>query len=402
MLAEPLRDLAVPLDDLTPLEGNPRRGDVAAVARSLRRFGQRKPIVARRDGTVVAGNHTLAAARELGWSEIAVVRVDDDEATAKAYALADNRTSVLGSFDEADLAAMVGEVFAADPELLEAASFDEAYLNELLAGREPPTALTDPDEVPDVPVQTVSALGDLWLLGPHRLLCGDSTGGAVVERVMGDGRADCVWTDPPYGVAYESAVGDIQNDDLNHVALTDFLRASLAATLAFTKGGAAWYVSFADKTLLAAATVLDELGIYRNVIVWVKDQLVLGRGDYHSRHEVVFYGWTPGAAHHAVEDRTQDTVWEIPRPKRSDEHPTMKPVELVARALRNSTRVGALVLDPFAGSGSTLIACHETRRIARLVELDPPYVDVICRRYQEHTGTVPVLESSGEPHDFTT
>ncbi len=147
--------------------------------------------------------------------------------------------------------------------------------------------------------------------------------------------------------------------------------------------------------------ILNELGVWRQTLIWVKDQFVLGRSDYHYRHEPIFYGWLPGAAHHELPDRTQDTVWEIARPKTSEAHPTMKPVELVERAINNSSDLGDIVLDPFGGSGTTLIACQSAGRSARLVELDPKYVDVVCKRYQQYTGQKPILESTGESHDFT-
>lgn len=236
--------------------------------------------------------------------------------------------------------------------------------------------------------------------------------------------ADAVWTDPPYGVAYvgkTKAALTIQNDNLGLGDLTEFLRRTLGAALAVCRPGGAWYVAApAGPAFLAFATVLTELGVWRQTISWVKNVLVMGHSDYHYRHEPVFYGhvpgaeppalppaeydetteallygWAPGAAHQPPPDRKQDTVWEFPKPKASRQHPTMKPVALIEKALRNSTRAGSVVLDPFGGSGSTLIACHLTGRVARLVELDPRYVDVICRRYQQHTGVVPVLVGAG-------
>ena len=200
-IVENLRALATPIDTLELLPGNPRVGDVDAVAASLNRFGQRKPIVANTAGVVIAGNHTLQAARQLGWTHIAVVRVDDDDATAKAFALADNRTAELGSYDDAALEAMVRDVLEFDAELLADTGGSGEDLEAVLAGLEPPLPppLEDPDAVPDrAPALTVP--GDVWLLGPHRLLCGDSTVPSDVERVMAGGQADMVWTDPPYGV----------------------------------------------------------------------------------------------------------------------------------------------------------------------------------------------------------
>lgn len=414
MIAESLTGLAVPVEDLRTLEGNPRRGDVAAVARSLKRFGQRKPIVARRaDGVVVAGNHTLAAARELGWAEVAVSWVDDDDATAKAYALADNRTSALGTFDNADLAAMVAEVQAVDPELLEAASFDEDDLNELLAGNEVPEQLTDPDEVPEPPAEPVSKPGDLWLLGPHRVLCGDATSVDDAERVMDGQRADCMWTDPPYGVSYQANESQeslkarnrrtdglvVENDDLSEEQLGALLREAFSTALVATKPGAAWYVAAPPGPLhVIFAHLLNEVGVWRQTLVWLKDQFVFGRQDYHYRHEPIFYGWAPGAGHYFVEDRTKDTILDVQRPRQSKDHPTMKPVELVARCLTNSCPPRGLVYEPFGGSGTTLLAAHALGQHARVLELDPRYVDVILRRFAEHTGITPTLEGTGEAY----
>lgn len=394
MLAEPLQPLAVPVDELRSLEGNPRRGDVAAVARSLKRFGQRKPIVARVDGTVVAGNHTLLAARELGWAEIAVVRVDDDEVTAKAYALADNRTSALGSFDLGDLAAMVGEVHAVDPELLAAASFDEDDLNELLAGRTVPAALNDPDDVPEPPAEPVSALGDLWLLGPHRVACGDSTSVTDVERLL-DQPPQLVFTDPPYNVAFNGRSGNfdvIANDDLSADGFRDFLSATVA-TLHAVASSAPWYVCTNWRMFPLLAGLLPQVDA---CIVWVKNVFGMGNG-YRHQHEWIAYIGPP------IASNSESDVWEIARDSGGDyRHPTQKPVAVAQRAIVNSSAKGDVVLDLFGGSGSTLIAAHSSGRQARLMELDPRYVDVICRRYQEHTGTKPILEATGEPHDFTT
>jgi site-specific DNA-methyltransferase (adenine-specific) len=408
VITDDLAALATPIDQLELLDGNPRRGDIDAVARSLDRFGQRKPIVARRsDRQVVAGNHTLQAARKLGWDEIAVVWVDDDEVTAKAFALADNRTAELGDYDDqllGDLLKAVGDV---DPALLADAGWAGDAVAELLERLEPeqvPIADTDPDDIPEsAPAKTVP--GDVWLLGPHRVACGDSTVPTDFDKLMAGELADMVWTDPPYGVSYVGKTADaltIDNDSLNPAELETFLRAAFAGALAATRDGGAWFVASPPGPLQNTfGVVLIEMGIWRQTIVWVKDVFVMGRSDYHYRHEPIFYGWKPGASHVGPPDRKGDTIWEINRPKRNAEHPTMKPVALIERAVVNHTKKGAVVLDPFGGSGTTLIACHQTGRVARLMELDPQYVDVICRRFQEHTGIKPIAEATGREHDFT-
>lgn len=405
MIADDLLPLARPIDQLHPLPGNPRIGNVEAVMRSYNTFGQRKPIVARRDGTVIAGNHQLEAAKRLGWTEIAVVYVDDDDTTAQAFALADNRTAELGTYDNEALAAMLQAV-SIDAELLEATAYTIDDVKDLLAEIEPlPPMIGDTDEIPDTaPAKTVK--GDVWILGNHRLMCGDSTVPTDMDRLMGKDKANLVWTDPPYGVAYVGKTADamtIENDDMDVKELEQFLLASLGNTLTHTKPGAVWYVAAPSGVpSLAFSTVLHALKVWRHTLVWVKDTFVMGRADYHYRHEIMYYGWTEGAAHQAPPDRKQDTVWEITRPKANREHPTMKPIELIVKSINNSSNKGDLVVDPFGGSGSTLIACQETGRIARLMELDEHYCDVICKRFQQVTGVMPISEATGQEHDFLT
>lgn len=397
-----LSALAVPIAGLRPYAQNPRTGDVGAIAESLSVNGQYRPVVVNRGtGEVLAGNHTLLAARSLGWTEIAATFVDCSDEEAARIVLVDNRASDLAGYDEVLLAQVLGELPG-----LAGTGFDQAYLDELLVRvSELPPPLADPDDVPDLPAAPVSVLGDVWVLGCHRLVCGDSTDAGAVDALMVGGLADCVWTDPPYGVAYEGGSKKrdvIHNDALDVQTLTTFLRDALGLSMTHTLPGAVWYVAAPHGPMgLAFSLVMHELDVWRHSLVWVKNNSTFGRADYHYRHEPIYYGWTPGAAHHAVTDRKQDTLWEFDRPRRSDVHPTMKPVALIERALLNSTDKGATVLDPFAGSGSTLIACHQLGRVARLVELDPRYVDVICRRYQQATGDKPVREATGEPWDFT-
>lgn len=441
MIAKDLQALAVEISELQTLEGNPRRGDVEAVARSLTAFGQRKPIVAKLDGTVIAGNHTFLAAQSLGWSEIAVVRVDDDDTTAKAYALADNRTAELGGYDDVDLAQMMSEVAEADRDLFEATAWKYDELDDLLkqvadSGGE---GLTPKDEAPRVTPDPFVQTGDLWILGDHRLVCGDSTSPEVMGLLMDGDTADLVWTDPPYGVAIVGRTKDkltIKNDEVDGDKLHKLLEAAFGNTFNHTRPGGVWYVAAPSGPFFAVfGVLLSDLGVWRQTIAWVKDTLVLGRADFHGKHESIFYGWSPGddpvepppidmtdapppdehftegydnilygwspgAGHHRPPTRKQDTVWEFPRPKRNPDHPTMKPVGLIERSLRTSSNFGDLVLDPFGGSGSTLIAAHHTKRRGRLIELDPVYAEVICRRFEEHTGVVPVNGLTGEPHSF--
>jgi DNA modification methylase len=423
MIAPKLSHLAVDITTLYELPGNPRKGDVDAVARSYATFGQQKPIVVQRRGrktVVIDGNHQLKAARQLGWGRIAVspFKVKDPKtgrvragtvAEADAYALAVNRTADLGVYDDVLLANMIASV-SHDAELLAAASYSHDDLLALLNGA-PKLGLTDPDDVPEsAPVKTKP--GELWLLGPHRVLCGDSTVPADVERLMDAAKASILWTDPPYGVSYVGKTKralTIENDGA--ADLPELLRRSMKVATVVLEPSSPFYIAAPAGPLFAV--FLKAVAVagwrYHQEIVWRKDQMVLGHSDYHYIHEPLLYGYLPGpgrpgrGAHDGSRwygDHSQVSVIDCPRPKRSEEHPTMKPVALIERCLRNSSRPGFSVLDLFGGSGSTLIACHQTGRVAYLCEIDPRYVDVTCRRYQEHTGIVPRHES-GEEVDFT-
>jgi len=373
---------------ITELSLDPRNArkhsqrNLDAIAASLEKFGQRKPIVVHR-GVILAGNGTLEAAKSLGWTEIDVAEVPDDwdNETAKAYALADNRTAELAEWDESELAKQLLELVDAKWDIAEL-GFEMPQVVE--------TTPIDEDDVPEAPAEPRTKLGDVWQLGKHRLVCGDSTDVTVFDKLLGEEKVDLVWTDPPYGVSYVGKTKDaltIENDTLNIAELEDFLRSAFNAIFTATKPGACWYVAAPSGNLFQAFSIpLSELDVWRHTLVWVKDTLVMGRADYHYRHESIFYGWTPGAAHQTPPDRKQDTIWEIKRPKANKEHPTMKPVELIERAIQNSSLAGQLVLDAFGGSGSTLIACEQTKRVARLVELDPKYCDVIVTRWENLTG----------------
>ena len=248
------------------------------------------------------------------------------------------------------------------------------------------------DEVPDE-VEPRTKPGDLWLLGRHRLLCGDSTKAEDVERLMAGIQADMMFTDPPYGVSYVGKTKKaltIQND--GEADLPKLLDGSFSCAMLATREGACWYVAAPPGPLhWEFARRLMDLGVYRQTLVWVKDSMVLGHSDYHYKHEPIFYGWKPGASHREPPDRTQVSVWEIARPKRSEEHPTMKPVELVAKAVGNSSLRGESVYEPFCGSGTTLIAAEQLGRKCYGMEISPQYCDVIVRRWENLTGETAVL-----------
>lgn len=435
MITADLKGLATPIHDLELLPGNPRRGDVEAVRRSLLTFGQRKPIIVRRDDNVViAGNHTLQAARLLGWTEIAVVWVDDDETTSKAFALADNRTADLGTYDETALAELIGQVGSIDPELLEASGWDQQSVQDLLDGMQTePKHIDDPDWMPDQ-VQHVTKPGDIWELGPHRLICGDSTKDDTYQQLLDGAKADCIFTDPPYNVAYQGGTKDalkIQNDNMTNTDFNVFLKHAYQSMHKHLKVGGAIYVCYPGEHISEGAfsRQMTSAGfLLKQVLIWVKQTFVLSRQDYNWQHEAILYGWKEGAAHTWVgpfsnstvldyetdfeeltkqdlvnllnEIRSTSTVVRENKPARNAEHPTMKPVNLIARLVINNTRPNDIILDPFGGGGSTLVAAHQLGRTARLIELDPKYCDVICTRWQKISGLRPVNAKTRKHHDF--
>ena len=426
----------VRLDEVEHAPRNPKGHDGAAIARAIEHHGFGEvPLRDERTGRLVAGHgrHAqLVAMHAAGASAPDGIEVDTDgmwlmplvagwssrsDADAEAYLVGSNQITTLGGWDDSGLADMLRDLQAAD--LLDLTGFGNDDVTQLLAdlGKDEPFGSGTADEADDTdaepPAEPVTQLGDVWTMGPHRLVCGDSTDARVWDAVMAGALADMVWTDPPYGVSYAGSTGRaaqrgddgdremIENDDLSEVDLSLLLQAALGNACDNCVPGAVWYVAAPPGPLhLVFGAVLRDLDIWRQTLAWVKDSFAFGRSDYHYRHEPIFYGWKPGAAHHAVPDRTQDTVWEIDRPRRSAEHPTMKPVTLVTRAVENSSKPGGLVVDPFGGSGTTLLACQITGRVGRLIELDPAYCDVIARRWQELTGELPYNERLGEPVDL--
>lgn len=405
-------DFAV--DDLVLFHRNPRRGDVRAIAASLERHGQYRPLVVNvgsltgRRNEILAGNHTFLAACALGWSSVQATTVDVDDETAHRIVLADNRLADLGVYDDEDLAAAM--VAAGD---LDGTGFTSSDLDELLAQLSTPVSLTDPDDVPDLPDErdVISRAGDVWHLGPNRLLVGSSGDLDAVRAAAAGAEISCVWTDPPYGVSYVGGTGlTIENDGADEAVAVAVAFLEVAAELC--RPGAPVYVAHSDVLRVPLQGAMERLGIrYRQTLMWVKDRFVLSRADYHYQSEPIAegevhrdfeplaYGFLPGGegrlgrgGAHWHGDNRSSTVFDVKRPTRSTVHPTMKPVELVERMLVNSCAPGAWVLDGFAGSGSTLIAAHRLGRRAVLVELSPGYADVICRRWQEHTGVVPVRD----------
>jgi DNA modification methylase len=377
---------------------NPRKISKKAadgLAASIARWGVVQEVVAnRRNGNIIGGHQRVAALKLALASEVPVCWVDLDDAEERALNVALNNPHISGEFDES-LATLLSEI----SDGIGVPAMEELCLDDLIPTSDDPLeGATDPDDVPDAPVEPRSKPGDVWVLGEHRLVCGDSTSTDVLAALMVGALADCVWTDPPYGVAYVGKTKDaltIENDDLDDAGLTDFLRAACAAAFVSCRDGAAWYVAAPAGPLFHCfGTVLKELEVWRHTLVWAKSSIVLSRCDYHYKHEPIFYGWKPGAAHTWKSDRKQSSVLEFDKPSRNGVHPTMKPVELVEYCIGNSSKRGDVVLDIFGGSGTTMMACERTGRKARLVELDPRYVDVIVKRWEDFTERKAVLEVS--------
>ena len=392
----------VGLDELDQDPANARSHgpeNMEAIVASLRRFGQAEPLVVQASsGRVIGGNGRLTAMTKLGWEECDVVRVDVDDVEAAALGIALNRTADLAAWDDDALARILSALRDADA--LDGVGYSPDDVATLLAATEEHGRDVDDPGPEALPEEPVSRPGDLWLLADHRVLCGDARRHEAVQLVLDGHRADLVWTDPPYGVAYVGKTEDaleIQNDDLDGEELETFLRETLGNAADATKPGGVWYVAApAGPNFLPFATVLTELGIWRQTLVWLKDVFVLGRSDFHYKHEAILYGWRPGAAHHEPSDRKQDTVWEVARPKASRDHPTSKPVALVQRAIETSSPSKSLVFDPFLGSGSTLIAAEASGRRCSGLELDPRYVDVIVRRWEQASGGEAELAATGQ------
>jgi DNA modification methylase len=387
---------------------NPNRGAKNALAESLEQNGWYGAVIVQTSTRyILAGNHRYDEALEAGAPTVPTIYVDVDDETALRILMVDNRSTRLGQDDGATLAALLEELSLTEAGLT-GTGFDSNDLEALLADLEFQTGretFTDADDAPPLSTEPpITAPGDLWILGEHRLLCGDATKLEDLQALMSGQLADLLWTDPPYNVAYEGKTKDrlkISNDAMASDAFKSFLLEFYTSARAVTRPGAPLYVCHADSEGANFRTALLEAGwLFKQCLIWVKDQFVLGRQDYHWQHEPILYGWNPGAPHTWTGDRKQSTILEYPKPLRNAEHPTMKPVALIERCLENSTHPGSTVLDPFAGSGSTLIAAHASHRRARLLEIDPQYCDVILRRWHARTRTPPILERTGEPHDF--
>ena len=380
------------VDSLIPYVKNSRThspDQVAQIAASIKEFGWTNPILVDGDNGIIAGHGRLMAARKLGHKEVPTIELKDlTETQKKAYIIADNRLALNAGWDNEMLTIELNDLLA-DGFALDILGFDPKEIAALLEP-EVVEGLTDEDAVPEVPEEPKTRLGDIYQLGNHRLMCGDSCSVTDMEKLCNGQLVDMWLTDPPYNVAYEGKTKDalkIQNDSMGDDQFRQFLRDAYVTADLVMKPGAVFYIWHADSEGYNFRGAAHDAGWkVRQCLIWKKSSMVMGRQDYHWKHEPCLYGWKEGAGHLWATDRKQTTILEFDRPSRSGEHPTMKPVVLFEYQMLNNTKGGDIVLDSFGGSGTTMLAAEKHGRYARLMELDPKYCDVIVKRWEDFTG----------------
>ena len=380
----------VDINKLIPYVNNARTHNAQQINKlssSLREFGFINPVIIDRDFNVIAGHGRIMAAKEEGINEVPCVFVDYlTEAQKKAYILADNRMAMDAGWDE-ELLKVEIEALQAEDFDLSLTGFDES---ELAGFFDTSDDAKDDDFDVDAELEKppITKSGDLWLLGNHRLLCGDSTKEESYTLLMNGKQANLVVTDPPYNVNYQGTAGKIKNDNLENDKFYQFLFDAFTCMEKAMADDASIYVFHADTEGLNFRKAFADAGFYLSgTCIWKKQSLVLGRSPYQWQHEPCLFGWKKNGKHQWYSDRKQTTIWEFDKPKKNGDHPTMKPVPLIAYPIKNSSMSNCIVLDPFGGSGSTLIACEQTNRICHTIELDEKYCDVIVKRYIEQAGT---------------
>ena len=389
-----------PIEKLIPYARNPRTHSaeqVAQLAASISEFGFLNPVLVDSDAGILAGHGRMLGAQALRLKEVPVIVLDHlTPAQRRAYLIADNKLAELAGWDHDLLRTELQELQLEEFDL-GVIGFSDEELRELLADDGVvTTGLTDEDAVPDVPERPVSVRGDLWLLGDHRVLCGDATDLKAVRKLIAGEQADLVFTDPPYNVDYVGYTADrltIQGDRMTLEQFDRFLRDTFTSYRAVVKQGASMYVCHASSVQREFQNALDACGFEVCCqIIWAKNTFAWGHGRYKFQHEPIFYCHVVKQIDPWYGDKSQSTLWQEKKPTANRLHPTMKPIELIERALLNSSKAEDCVLDLFGGSGSTLIACEKLRRKALLMEVDVHYVDVIVRRWEEYTGRHATLE----------
>ena len=392
------------IKSITPYARNSRTHSdeqVAQIAASIKEWGFTTPILIDTDGEIIAGHGRLLAAQRLGLEEVPTMTAKGwSEAQKRAYVIADNKLALNAGWNDEMLKIELDGLKELDFDL-DLVGFSDEELAKLLQEPEK-EGLTDEDDVPEAPEKPITVEGDVWVLGNHRLMCGDSTSIEALEKLCEGQLVDMWLTDPPYNVAYEGKTKDaltIENDAMGNDDFRQFLSDSYSAADAVMKSGAVFYIWHADSEGYNFRGAAFDIGWQvRQCLIWKKQTMVMGRQDYHWKHEPCLYGWKEGSAHLWATDRKQTTILEFDRPSRNKEHPTMKPVELFAYQMQNNTKGDDLILDSFAGSGTTAIACEKFNRRARLMELDPKYCDVIIKRWQDFTGKEAVNEQTGKTY----
>jgi DNA modification methylase len=393
-----------PIESLIPYARNAKLhsdAHVAQIAASITEFGWGSPILVDGQNNVIAGHGRLLAARKLGMTEVPVVAMEHlTEIQRKALILADNKIGENASWDDDLLGLELAELQEAGFDL-GITGFTAEEWDKLIAGDPSNDGLTDEDQAPEVAETAISKTGDIWILGEHKLLCGDATKAEDYKALLGDELVDMTATDPPYNVNYANTAKDkmrgkdrpILNDNMG-ADFGAFLQSACQNILDVTKGAVYIAMSSSELDTLQAAFRAAG-GKWSTFIIWAKNTFTMGRADYQRQYEPILYGWKDGAQHYWCGARDQGDVWHIKKPHKNDLHPTMKPVELMERAVRNSSKTRDIVLDPFGGSGTTLIACEKSGRRARLIELDPKYVDVIIKRWQDFSGKQATRQNDG-------
>ena len=380
-------------ENLLPADYNPRKdlkpGDeeYEKLKRSIEQFGYVEPVIWNKTtGRVVGGHQRLKVLIDMGINEVDCVVVEMDENKEKALNVALNKIS--GEWDKDKLALLISDLQAEDFDV-SLTGFDAAEIDDLFKDTIQDKIKDDDFDV-DAELQnpTITKLGDVWQLGRHRLVCGDSTLDETYDMLLGDEKVNLVITDPPYNVNYEGSAGKIKNDNMEDDKFYNFLFDAFTNTEKYMADDASIYVFHADTEGLNFRKAFKDAGFYLSgTCIWKKQSLVLGRSPYQWQHEPVLFGWKKKGKHQWYTGRKESTIWEFDKPKKNGDHPTMKPIPLLAYPIMNSSMSNCIVLDPFGGSGSTLIACEQTDRIARTIELDEKFCDVIIKRYIEQVGT---------------
>ena len=390
----------IKITELKPAEYNPRKDlkpediEYQKIKRSITEFGYVAPIIINNDMTVISGHQRLKVLEELGYNEVECVIVELNKNKEKALNIALNKIS--GDWDNAKLEELLAELKETDIDMdITGFSFDEVdnILKDVVGSKEDEFDLEE--ELKEIE-QPISKLGDIWILGKHRLMCGDSTEKEAVLQLMKSKEADMILTDPPYNVNYEGGTKEkltIKNDNMEDTLFYNFLIDAFRNMYDSIKCGGSIYVFHSDTEGMNFRNAFKTVGFkLAECLVWVKNKFVMGRQDYQWRHEPILYGWKEGKAHYFTDSRNQTTVLEFDKPIKNEEHPTMKPIDLLAYLIKNSSKENELILDLFGGSGSTLIAAEQTNRKCYMMELDPKYCDVIIRRWEKLTGQKAELE----------